>query len=586
MENREIAAVLALIGLYKELAGENVFKVRAFENAARTVELAPESVTLLFQSGRLRDLKGIGEALADVIGELVTSGRSNELEQLQQTIPASLLELLSLQGLGPKKVRAVWQQLGITTIGELEYACRENRLVALDGFGTKTQEKILAAIEFKRSSSGIFLYSEARLIAEDIKLTLGKIGLFTRVEIAGSLRRGKDVVKDADILLIIKTAAPLDRIRETLLDLADKTDQDAGTQADVIGQGDTKISLRHAGLQIDFRIIEEKSFACAWQYFTGSKEHNTALRSRAKTIGCKVNEYEIEGPEGSLFPENEEDLYCSLGLDWIPPELREGEEEIDAALAHRLPVLISEAEIKGLIHVHSTWSDGFLPIEELIRESIKHNYSYLCLSDHSRSAGYAGGLSVERLAAQAAEIDALNDKYTPFRVFHGIESDILSDGSLDYPDDVLASLDFVIGAIHSKLKMEKAEATDRLLGAIANPYLTILAHPSGRLLLSREGYSYDTEAILAALAQHHVVLEHNCKPSRLDPDWHTLKRAAAAGIMISINPDLHSIEDFADMTLGLIMARKAWLGPGHLLNCKTKEEIDEFFRQRHERARP
>ncbi|HEQ72087.1 MAG TPA: hypothetical protein ENN69_06320, partial [Spirochaetia bacterium] len=313
---------------------------------------------------------------------------------------------------------------------------------------------------------------------------------------------------------------------------------------------------------------------------------NTLIRSRAKKMGLKVNEYEISGPEGSVFPETEEAFYAALGLSWIPPELREGEEEIEAAEKGRLPRLVSPEEIKGVIHAHSDYSDGLYPMEELALECRTRGFSYLCVSDHSTSAGYAGGLSAERLMRQADEIARLNARLAPFRIFHGIESDIRADGSLDYPDHVLDRLDFVIGAIHSKLTMDKAEATGRLLTAIRNPRLTILAHPSGRLLLSREGYAYDADAVLKEIAKHKVVLEHNCHPSRLDPGWRLLKQAGRLGITVSINPDLHGPEGFDHISLGVLMARKAWLGPTQILNCRGTEELSEFFTARKRRPDP
>jgi DNA polymerase (family 10) len=587
MENRDLAAALSLIAVYKELAGENLFKTRAFENVARTVENFAEPVAALRKEGRLREIPGVGESIAKVIEELVDSGGSGELEALKKKIPAGLVALLELQGVGPKKVRTVWQSLGVVDLDGLEKACRENKVAALEGFGAKSQEKILAAIEFRRARSGFFLYTEAYAIALDLKKEIEASGLAARAEIAGSLRRGKETVKDADVLVVYRSEKNAAALRDRLVGFADRT---AGGP-DVIGRGETKVSVRRKSLQVDFRLIPEKSAACALQYFTGSKAHNTHLRGLAKAKGYKVNEYEISGGTGeagekkSIFPESEEAFYETLGLAWVPPELREDEGELEAAAKGAFPRLVQTKDMRGLIHCHTLASDGALSLGELVAACRERGYRYLCLSDHSQSAAYAGGLKPADLDRQAREVEAVNRANAPFRVFHGTESDIRADGSLDYPDEILDRLDFVIGAVHAKLTMSRAEATARLVRAIANPRLTILAHPSGRLLLSREGYDYDADAVLAALAAHGVVLEHNCHPMRLDADWRLIKKAAGMGIAVSINPDLHGAEGFDHVALGCLMARKAWLGPDKILNCRTKEEIDEFFQKRKKRAR-
>jgi DNA polymerase (family 10) len=583
MENREIVTVLERIAVLKELAGENAFKTRSFQNAARALEGLDRPAAGLYAEGRLREIPGVGEAIATVIGELLDTGTCAELRQLMTEIPQGLLDILELQGVGPKKARAVWQKLGITTLDGLEKACREHRLQGLDGFGPKSEGKILEAVGFKRSRSGFFLFDQALALARALVVVLEESGLCQRVEIAGSLRRGKDLVKDADILVVCQSEKAIPALREKLISLADRK-PGTGDERDIIGQGDTKVSIRFRGLQVDFRIILSRSAACALQYFTGSKDHNTQLRGRAKTLGYKVNEYEIAGEKKSLHPKSEEEFYETLGLAWIPPELREGGGELEAAESRRLPRLVERRDLCGLIHCHTTYSDGALSLNELAAECRERGYQYLCLSDHSRSARYAGGLLPEMLHKQRAEIEVLNRAYTPFRIFHGVESDILIDGSLDYPPEILGGLDFVIGAVHSKLTMTKPEATARLLAAVSNPYLTILAHPSGRLLLARDGYEYDSGRLLAALAEYGVVLEHNCHPARLDPDWRILKQAAAAGITVSLDSDLHGREGFEHIDLGVCMARKAWLGPAQILNCRSREEIDEYFRKRKERS--
>jgi DNA polymerase (family 10) len=577
MDNRGIASLLGQIGVFSELSGENPFKARAFQNVARSIEKHPESVAELCAQGRLREIKGIGKSIEEVIQDAVANGRSQLLEELKAKFPPGITELLSLSGMGPKKVKTVFDMLGIATIGELEYACRENRLLSLDGFGEKTQTNILKAIEFRKTTQASRLYSEALHIGEELARLATDAGIFSRIDIAGSLRRGKATFKDIDILLVPRKGKTIQTIQECLISYAD---QGADGPA-VIGAGDTKVSIRRQGLQVDFRIVPEESYPATLQHFTGSREHNTLLRSRAKSMGLKMSEWGVFDADGKALPlKDEEDVYAKVGLAWIPPEIREADGEIEAAEARQLPALVEKEDFRGMIHVHSSASDGTRSIEEMARECIRRGYSWLCLSDHSRSAAYAGGLSAERLLAQVQEIQDLNVALTPFRIFAGVESDILPDGGLDYPDEVLSKLDFVIGSVHSKLSMDPESATSRLLAAISNPRLTILGHPSGRLLLTREGYQWDEARVLEALAARGAALEHNCNPQRLDPDWGVLKRAARKGIRVAVDPDAHDIEGFDDMRFGIAMARKAWLTRNDVLNCMTTEEIHAWFTAR------
>ncbi|HEB33389.1 MAG TPA: DNA polymerase/3'-5' exonuclease PolX [Spirochaetes bacterium] len=584
MNNKEIASILKNIAVYKELSGENPFKARAFEQAARSVETNPAEIADLVEKGELREIKGIGKSVEEVILEYIANGHSTVLEELKSSFPGSIQELLTIPGMGPKKVKAVWDKLEISDIGELEYACKENRLKTLEGFGQKSQEKILRGIDLKKLYKDKHLFSDALETANDVAGILKSSNIFVKIAIAGSLRRGKSTFKDIDIVLVPDGNIEDTIINKTLISLADG---DPGTK-DVIGAGPTKVSIRRKGLQIDFRIIKNESYPAALQHFTGSKEHNTILRSRAKRMGLKMNEYGIFKGESALEIETEETIYNHIGLRFIPPEIREGGAEIEASEQGTLPELVKDSDIQGMIHVHSNFSDGAHSIEILARECVKQGYSYLCLSDHSRSAFYANGLSNERLLAQIEEVKQLNSEFGSggrsfFKIFCGIESDILTDGSLDYPDDTLKKLDFVIASVHSKLSMGTEEATERLLTAIKNPYVTILGHISGRLLLSREGYQYDQEKILEALAAQQVVLEHNCNPYRLDPGWQYLIKASRRGVLISLGPDAHSIDGFKDIKYGLIMARKAWVSKKGLLNSMTAGEIDEFFRNRKKR---
>ncbi len=576
MDNREIASVLHDLAVFSELAGENPFKARAFDTAARAVEKHPENAAELLAQGRLREIKGVGKSIEEIIGELAADGRSKLLEELKSRFPAGITDLLSLSGMGPKRVKAVFEKLGVSSIGELEYACRENRLSSLEGFGEKMQANILRSIEFQKTTQASRLYSEASAIGEELAGLAKQSSLFSHVDIAGSLRRGKAVFKDIDILLVPKKGTSTAQAQKLLLSFADNEPPGTG----VIGAGETKVSIRRTGLQVDFRIVPPESHPAALQHFTGSKEHNTALRTRAKSMGLKMSEYGVFKGEKALPTADEAGVYAAVGLPWIAPEIREADGEVEAAERGELPVLVEAADIHGMIHAHSRASDGTRSIEELAEECRRRGYSYLCLTDHSRTAAYAGGLSIDAMRSQIEEIRRLNGKIAPFRVFSGVESDILADGNLDYPPEVLDELDFVIGSIHSRLTMDKETATRRLLSAVANPRLTILGHPSGRLLLSREGYPYDEEKVVNALAEAGVVLEHNCNPHRLDPDWGVLKRAARKGVKISLGPDAHDTDGFDDMRYGITMARKAWLTKRDVLNCMSVEEIDGFFKKR------
>jgi DNA polymerase (family 10) len=575
MNNRDIASLLKNIALYKDLSGDNPFKIRAFEGAARIIETFSEDIADIARRGRLTDIKGIGKGVEEIVLEYIELGHSEALESLKAEFPTDLPELLTIPGMGPKKVKAVWEKLGVSSIGELEYACKENRLLTLEGFGVKSQEKILNGIEFKKQYRDRHLISEALSTAKSVISSLDRSDLFTKVSVAGSLRRGKSIFKDIDILVVPQDDTDTNSVKNTLIAFADKSD--AGG---IIGAGPTKVSIRTQGIQIDFRIIQSDSYPPALQHFTGSKEHNTLLRSRAKHLGLKMNEYGIFKGTRALTVQSEEEVYARIGLSFIPPEIREGRGEVLAAEKNALPQLVVRSDIRGMIHVHSNYSDGAHSIEFLADECRKRGFSYLCISDHSRSAFYANGLSADRVLEQIDEIERLNSQLKPFRIFCGIESDILPDGSLDYSGEILGKLDYTIGSIHSKLSMTPEEATSRLLKAIKNPYLTILGHISGRLLLSREGYSYDEDTILDALSSEKVVLEHNCNPHRLDPDWPFLKKASERGICISLGPDAHSKEGFDDIDYGLIMARKSWMRRDDLLNCKSGEEMDEFFRER------
>jgi DNA polymerase (family 10) len=572
MTNKEIAAHLKEIARYSELSGENPFKVQAFNGAARAIESTSGSIEKIAGEGRLREIRGIGRGVEDVVLELLATGQSSLLRELKRPFPDTIAELFSLSGLGPKRIKILWEKLKLSTVGELEYACKENRLLKLDGFGKRSQDNILRAIDFKKRYRDLHLLSEARGTANEVLDAIHRSNRFKQAVIAGSLRRGKSILKDIDILLSTITHRKNNRGKELFLSLADNRE--------LLAFGPTKVSIHRGGIQIDFRIVDHDSFPCALQHFTGSKEHNTILRARARRMGFKLNEYGLYRGQQTIPTPSEESIYKALGLGYIPPQIREGGEEIERGSLSSLPTLIELEDLRGMIHVHSNYSDGLNSIEEIAHACKIRGFSYLCLADHSQSAFYAHGLTGKRVLKQLDEVKEINGRLDPFRIFCGIESDILSDGSLDYPESILKQLDFVIGSIHSKLSMSPGEATTRLIKAIRNPYLTIMGHISGRLLLSREGYGYDEEKVLAALCEERVVLEHNCNPHRLDPDWPLLKRAAQKGIRVALSPDAHSAQGLSDIEYGAIMARKGWLERKDVINALSSDEFEYFLRER------
>ena len=570
MKKEDVAAILEEIGVLLELKGENPFKTRAYHNAARLVKSLSADLVDLVQSGEIRNIKGIGSALADKITELVTTGRLEYYENLRAEFPDSLLELLRIPGLGPKKIKKLYEELGIQSIKDLELACRKHQLAALEGFGARTEQKILEGIQFIKQHSDRHLYHVALAAGERLFQHVAGHPAVIRAQLAGSLRRRKETVKDIDIV-----ASAEEKDRDAIME---HFTQQPGVQT-VVAKGSTKSSIiTEEGIQADLRIVSDKQFPYALHHFTGSREHNTAMRSHARKLGIKMNEYGLFREDESLIPcRNEEEIFAALGMDYIPPELREDMGEIEAALEHRLPKLVETSEIRGIIHAHTTESDGANTLEEMVEACRKMGMQYLGISDHSQSVYYANGLSVERLREQRRRIDELNQKYPDFRIFHGTECDILSDGSLDYPDEVLAELDFVIISVHQKLNMSEQEATERIIKAMAHPLVTILGHPTGRLLLSREGYPLNYAELFAAAKEYNVIIEINANPHRFDLDWRYVREARDQGIMLSINPDAHSVAGLSDTFLGVGIARKGWLTAADVLNTHAAEEVEKIF---------
>ena len=577
IDRAEVADKLEEIGLLLELLGENPFKTRAYGNAARIVRGLDRDLAELIAEGELRGIKGIGPALVEKITTLVTTGSLPYLDGLRGQLPAEMLEWLRIPGLGPKKARVIHVTLGIASLAALEQAAKDGKLRDLPGFGETSERKILAGIARVREHSGRFLrpviLNEARRLTALLR-TIPGVG---RIEVAGSARRGGSTSKDIDVVATAADAAPVIKAFAS----------DPGV-VEVVGAGPTKCSVRlAAGPNADLRVIPEASYPCALMYFTGSKAHNVALRGRAQSLGLKLNEYAlIRESDGLSVPcADEEAIYRALGLPFIPPELREDAGEIEAAERGRLPDLIVQSDLKGILHCHSTWSDGANSIQEMAEAARAMGMTYLGLCDHSRSAAYAFGLSIERVKEQHAEIDAVNAKLGgSIRVLKGTEVDILADGSLDFPDEVLRTFELVVASVHSRFNLTAQEQTNRMIRAVSSPFVDIIGHPTGRILLTRDPYPLDLFAVIDAAAERGVAIEINAHPSRLDLDPAGLRRGLSRGMKTSIDPDSHETAGLADVAYGIDTARRGWCTAGDVLNTRSLPELLEWLRLRRERA--
>lgn len=556
MTNKEVVEVLEEIALLLDLSGESPFKSRAYTNAARRIEQLNSTIADLVELGTVQDIQGVGDALEKKIVELVTTGVMGYHVDLRAQFPESLFDLFKIPGLGPKRIKAVYGELGIQSLDALEEACTGGTISKLKGFGPKMQEKIVEGISFAKQHQGLHLLNEARDQAVRLKNVLANHPATIRIEIAGSLRRCKEVVHDAD--LIASSSDPVALMKSFVEDSEVKQ---------ITNQGETKSSvLLQTGLAVDLRVVSDEEYPFALAHFTGSKDHNVVMRQRAKEKGLKLNEYGLFDDGGTKVCADEADLYGALDLNYIPPELREDMGEFDV---ERLPILVELDDLKGMIHCHSTYSDGRNTIEEMALATRDRGYQYLTITDHSQSAAYAGGLFPERIEMQHAEIEKLNRELAPFRIFKGIESDIRSDGSLDYEDEILKSFDLIIASVHSKLDMSEKEATKRVVTAAENPYTTILGHPTGRLLLARAGYPLDYEKLFDACAANAVAIEINANCHRLDLDWRYVRRAKEKGVKLSIGPDAHGVSGLDNMVYGVGMARKGWLEADDVLNTMS-----------------
>jgi len=561
MDKKDVAAVLEEIALLMELKGENPFRIRSFVNGARTIETLDEDLAAVVREGRLRDIKGVGEGLAAVITELMETGESGDLNAMRAEFPETIYDLFAIPGLGPKRIKQVYNELGIDSLEKLEAACEKDELLPLKGFSKKMQEKVVEGIAFAREHTGSFHYDKAETLAKELVAYLEGSGLAGEVAVAGSLRRRKEVAKDIDLVATAEDAA---RLMQHFVE--------APGVSQVVGHGETKSSVRfESGMSADLRVVDAKQFPYTLLHFTGSKEHNVVLRQRAKERDLKLNEYGLFREDDSLVAcDSEEAIYRALDLPYIPPELREDRGEFELT---ETPPLLEAGDLKGLIHCHSTYSDGRNSLEEMAEAAKARGYEYLLITDHSQSAGYANGLKPDRIEKQQAEIAALNKKLGDFRILSGIESDIRTDGTLDYDDDVLASFDLIVASVHSKLDMEEKEATKRLVTAIENPYTAILGHATGRLLLSRKGFPLDWDKVFDACVANNVAVEINANCKRLDVDWRHIRLGRDKGVLFSIGPDAHRVDGLDHVQYGVGIARKGWLAADHVINCWSAEEL-------------
>jgi DNA polymerase (family X) len=564
METERIARIIDEMGTLLEIRGENPFRCRAYHTAAQALNTLPGDLSEMIASGSLKEVAGIGETMYSKIVQLATTGQLTSYDDLRRSTPPGLVALLRIPGLGPKKIKALHDTLKIESLADLRAAGESKLIAGLKGFGEKTEAKILEGIAFVEKAGERILQSTALRLVAPILEAVRTDPQVIRAEVCGSLRRRAETIGDLDVLFSSKNPP-------AVLEKFVKLPQVAA----VLAHGPTKASVRLAdGVQCDLRGVEDAQFPFALHYFTGSKAHNIAIRRRALAQGLTLNEYALTGSNGPVSCRTEADLFQALGVAEIPPELREDQGEIEAAQAGNLPELIKRADLTGTFHCHSDWSDGGATLAEMAEAARSRGMKYLGIADHSRSAAYAGGLSIERVRAQWAEIDALNQTFGgKFHLFKGTECDILGDGSLDYPDELLDGFDYVVASVHSQFTLPRDEMTRRLVRAASNPRVTMLGHPTGRLLLARDGYSVDLDAVIDAAAAAKTMIEINANPHRLDLDAVHCRRARKKGVMIVINPDAHSEGGLDDLEYGVSVARRAWLTSADVANTGSLQTV-------------
>ncbi len=571
MKNKEIALIFNDIAEILEIKGDNPFRIRAYKRAALALENLSKDVTDISKEELLK-IPGIGQDLAGKIEEYIRTGKIQAYEDIKKEIPEGLSTLLKVPGLGPKTAKMLYEKLNVRNIEDLENYARQHKLTGLPGIKEKTEENIIKGIEMLKRGIERKPLGKVLPVAEEILNFIRKHSPVNKLSLAGSLRRWKDTIKDIDILAtsndpksVMNTFVRMPGVKEVLM------------------HGPTKSSIIiQEGIQVDFRVVQEQSYGAALAYFTGSKEHNIRLREMAVKAGLKINEYGIfrEKDDKKLGGEKEEDIYKILGLPYIPPELREDTGEIEAAMAGNLPVLIELKDIKGDLHVHTKRSDGSHDYDELITTARELGYEYIAITDHSKGLGIARGLNEEKLIEEKKEIDALNKKLRGFRILSGIEVDIRSDSHLDFSDDILRQLDIVIASIHSGFKQSREQLTQRIISAMKNPYVSIIAHPTGRLIGERDPYDVDMELIFQTALETNTVLEINAYPLRLDLNDIYIKKASSIGIPVVINTDTHMLSQFKFMAYGVSIARRGWLEKKHVINTMNYENLIKFLNKK------
>ncbi|MHC4592239.1 MAG: DNA polymerase/3'-5' exonuclease PolX [Planctomycetota bacterium] len=580
MKNAAVADLFDTMADIMDIKGEDAFRVNSYRKVARALRDLTEDVEQVHKEGRLTDLADIGKSSAEKIAQFLETGKVKAYEELTKGFPAEALEMLRIPGMGPKTVARLMGDKGIKNLSELAKAIESGGLVGLAGMGEKKIENIRAGIEFLRRSAGRILLGKALPVAQAMVERLKEGCELGAAEAAGSLRRMRETIGDIDILASVPStrgkgkkgsAAQGRAVVEAFTSLPNVSE--------VLAAGDTKGSVRtEEGLQADLRVVAPESFGAALQYFTGSKAHNIKLRGLASDRGLKINEYGVFKGKKRIAGRTEEEVYPSLDLPWIPPELREDRGEVEAAAQGKLPDPLSPGDIRGDLHVHTRYSDGALSVTEMARNAREMGYSYVAITDHSRSLGVAGGLSLKRLKRQRAEIEAAREKLSGFAILTGTEVDILPQGGLDYPDDVLAELDIVIASVHSRFGMREKEMTERILTAVRNPNVTAIGHLTGRLLGQREAYEVDVGAVVAACAEHRTALELNANAERLDITDLVCRAAKEAGVKVLIGSDAHHPRHYWMMQLGVATARRGWLERGDVLNCMGLEELRDYAR--------
>ncbi len=575
MENREIAAAFDKLGELLEFQGANPFRVRAYRNAARRLRDLGEPLAEMVERGDdVRQIDGIGEDLALKIHTLLTTGKLPQLEELEAQIPRGVLALMRVPGMGPKKAAMLHEQLGIESLEDLRQACLDHRVRGLKGFGAKTEEALLAGIDLASKATERMRWADADEVVHSLVAHLGELPAVRQISPAGSYRRGRDTVGDIDLLVDADDAAAvMDRLAE----------YDA--LAEILARGDTKMSVRlDNGLQVDLRVVPTESYGAALQYFTGSKDHNVELRGKAKEQGLKVSEWgvfrvEKDGTETYLAGKTEEEVYAALDLPCFPPELRENRGEFAYHRAEDLPRLVELSDLVADLHMHTTHTDGKNTLEEMVAEAQTRGFRYIAITDHSKRVSMARGLDADRLRGEWKEIDRLNERLEGFRILKGIECDILERGGMDLDDQVLLEADWVIASLHYGQKQSREQITDRILGALANPWVSMLAHPTGRLINRREAYAVDMEAVFQGAAEHGKLLELNANPARLDLDDVYCARARQLGIPIVVNSDAHSTQGMNVLRYGILQARRAGLTAADVANTRGWEELSAMIRR-------